>query len=339
MRFVHGQGDDTTATRVSIYGLSGLENGTLSNIADACYSNGGRFLGTLGAEDEITGLNITEYKHTVTNEETSFNFTFGRDIKENAFTYNETEVDDTGTKVATIQFCVMMELLRQESPDPTAELVVVNYAEFAFDYDATLNGTIVLADAFQVKPADPAAGGLEDDTFVVIATVCGPDGLLAGDTINQGDSVHICINSTSYPEASISGIDTMSYSAAISGGGNVVLDAIVEGTSKDILTRFVALEDCDGSQCIVKTQLQANFFPPDGFMNVSISGKATLELGGRRILAEVAPGDRSLQETSQSSFSLDVETAASDTSAGTMKKGVATSIIVTIFAAGSVRFF
>ena len=137
MKFAHGKGDQATATRVSIYALSGVEKDTptrtgpllrrLADTADACYSNGGRWVGTLGAEDEITGLNIIEYKHAVTDEETSFNFTFGSDIKENAFIYNETEVDDAGTKVATIQFCVMIELLRPNTTEPT-EVVVVNYA-------------------------------------------------------------------------------------------------------------------------------------------------------------------------------------------------------------------
>ena len=124
------------------------------------------------------------------------------------------------------------------------------------------------------------------------------------------------------------------------GGGSAVLDAIVGGASEDVLTKFDEDTDCDGSQCIVKTQLQGNFYPSEGFMNVSITGKATMELGGRRVLTEVVPGDRSLQGTrSQSGFSLDVETAATDTSGTTKKGGVATSIVLAVFTAASLRFF
>ena len=73
-----------------------------------------------------------------------------------------------------------------------------------------------------------------------------------------------------------------------------------------------------------------------------MGGLATMKLGNetRRVLAKVVPGYRTLQEkTSLEGFSIDVETAAFDTS-GTTKKGVATlSMIVTIFAAASLRFF
>ena len=335
LHFAHGVGDNATATQVKIYGFN--VSSTSADITDSCYSNGGTILGTLGA-DEITGLVISEYEHTVSAGETSFNFTFGTDIQENAFIYSSTGVDDSGTKVATIRFCVMMELLSRNTTDAT-QVVVVNYAEFAFGYDATLNGTIVLADAFQVQPADPTSGGIADDTFAVETSVCGPQ----GGTLNQGDSFHICIDSTSYPEASISGITSLTYTAPFGdSSGSVVLDAIIGGNSADVLTKFVALDDCDGSLCIVKTQLQGNFYPPNGFMNVSITGKATMDLGGRRVLAKVVPGDRCLQEetTSKSGFSIDVETAALlDTPAGTTKKGVATSIILTTFAAASLRFF
>jgi len=74
---------------------------------------------------------------------------------------------------------------------------------------------------------------------------------------------------------------------------------------------------------------------------VEITGKATMKLGGRRVLAEVVPGDRSLQEdTSQSGFSMNVETAAfDDTSSSTTKNGVATFIVTTFFAVASLRFF
>jgi Ca2+-binding EF-hand superfamily protein len=60
-----------------------------------------------------------------------------------------------------------------------------------------------------------------------------------------------------------------------------------------------------------------------------------MELGGRRVLVKVVPRDRSVQEeTSQSGFSIDVETAAFDTS-GATKKGIASlSMIGTIFASG-----
>ena len=231
-----------------------------------------------------------------------------------------------------------MELLRANTTGGAD--IVVNYAEFAFGYNATLNGTIVLEDAFDVIPAEPVTGGIADDTFAVEATVCGPGDFSQGGTLNQGDSVHICINSTSYPEASISGIETLSYSAPLAGGGvSVVLNAIVGGVSEDVLTKFDEDTDCDGSLCIVKTQLQGNFYPPDGNMTVEITGKATMKLGGRRVLVDVVPGDRSLQEgTSQSGFSMSVETAAFDTS-GTTKKGFATSILMTIVTAASLRFF
>jgi hypothetical protein len=233
-----------------------------------------------------------------------------------------------------------MELLRVNETDPTF-VHVVNYAEFAFGYNATLNGTIVLEDAFNVVPAEPVTGGIADDTFAVEATVCGPGDFSQGGTLNQGDSVHICINSTSYPEASISGIDSLSYSAPLAGGGgSVVLNAIIGGVSEDVLTKFDEDTDCDGSLCIVKTQLQGNFYPPDGNMTVEITGKATMKLGGRRVLADVVPGDRSLQDTSQSGFSMNVETAAfDDTSSSTTKNGVVTSIIMTFFAVASLRFF
>ena len=335
LHFVHGQGDTIIATRVKIYGLPEEENVTSTDIADACYSNGGDFVGTLD-DDVIIGLNITAYKHNVTDEETSFAFTFDANIQSNLDLYYETGLEDDSSKLATIRFCVMMELLR---PNGTDDVAVVNYAEFAFGYNATLDGTIVLADAFEIQPADPTTGGIEDDTFTVQARVCGPDGFVAGDILNQGDSVHICINSTSYPEASISGIDTLSYIAPLTGGGNVVLDAVSNGVAVDLLTKFDADKDCDGNECIVKTQLQGNFYPSNGFMNVTITGKATMELGGRRILAKVVRGDRSLQEgTSQSGFSMDVETAAFETS-GTTKKGVTTSIIMTIVTAAFLRFF
>ena len=75
-------------------------------------------------------------------------------------------------------------------------------------------------------------------------------------------------------------------------------------------------------------------------MTVEITGKATMKLGGRRVLADVVPGDRSLQDTSQSGFSMNVETAAfDDTSSSTTKNGVVTSIIMTFFAVASLRFF
>jgi hypothetical protein len=225
----------------------------------------------------------------------------------------------------------MMEVLFPSGTD----FEVMNCAEFAFGYDATLNGTIALAGALKVEPAEPDAGGIEDDALTVEANVRGPNGFVAGVTLNQGDSAHICINSTSCPEASISGIDSLTCSAPFG-----YFEAIEDGASNNPLTKFDAEIDCDGIQCIVKTQLRARFYPPNGFMNVSVTGEATMELGGRRVLAKVVPGDRSLQEgiSSQSGFSLDVETAADDTS-GTTKKGVATSIVLAIFAAASLRFF
>ena len=76
-------------------------------------------------------------------------------------------------------------------------------------------------------------------------------------------------------------------------------------------------------------------------MDVIITGKATMRFGSCRILADVVPGDCSLQEgTRQSGFSMNVETAAlnHDTS-GTRKNGIATSIIMTFFAASTSLFF
>ena len=172
--FAHGVGDTTTLTRVKIYGLPDGENVTSTDVADACYGNGGDLLGTLD-DSVIIGLNITEYKHNVIDEETSFDFTFNTDIKSNLGLYYETEQDDNSSKLATIRFCVMLELLGPIDNGPIGSelLEVYNYAEYAFGYNATLNGTIVLADAFQVEPADPDTGGLvEDDTFAVEATVC-----------------------------------------------------------------------------------------------------------------------------------------------------------------------
>ena len=133
----------------------------------------------------------------------------------------------------------------------------MNYAEFAFGYNATLNGTILLENAFKVEPAVPeSGGGIADDTFTVVATACGPDGVIQGGALTQGDYVHICINSISYPEASISGIDSLTNTAPF-GSGSVVLDAIVGGSSEDLLTKVVAATDCaDGSQCIVMMQLK-----------------------------------------------------------------------------------
>ena len=121
----------------------------------------------------------------------------------------------------------------------------------------------------------------------------------------------------------------------------MVLDAIAGGASVDLLTRFAADANCgDGDQCIIKMQLQGNLYPPDGIMNMTITGKATMELGGRRVLANVVPcAPCSLQEgTSQTGFSMNVETSAFDTSS-TTKNGVATCIIMTFFAAASLRFF
>ena len=318
LSFSHGSGRtaaDKQNTRVRIYGLPSNETSSSTAIpSEACYSNGGKELGTLSdGNNGIKGLNITDYTNTVAGKVTSFQFTFDKDINENDDLYYGTDLDDGNSELAKVRFCVLMELLRANTTEittanggtqPDGGDVVVNYAEFAFGYDATLNGTIVLADAFEVKPAEPTAGKIADDTFTVVASVCGPQKALDGDVLNQGDSVHICITSTSFPEASISGIDTLSYSAPLSlGAGNVVLAAIVEGQSDDLLTKFDDTTDCNGEQCIVKTQLQGNFYPPNGFMNVTITGKATMELGGRRVLAEVVAGDRSLQEgSSQSGF-------------------------------------
>ena len=259
-------------------------------------------------------------------------FTFDTDIKSNLSLYYKTELEDERSKLATIRFCVMLELLGPFGSD----FEVYNYAEYVFDYNATLDGTIVLADAFQVEPANPNTGGIADETFAFEeATVCGPDGFAAGGTLNQGASVHICINSTSYPEASISGIASLAYSAPFRH-----LEAIKDGVSGNLLTKFDAEIDCEGSQCILKTQLRARFYPLDGFMNVSITSKATMDLGGPHVLAKVVRGGRSLQEeTSQSGFSIDVETSASDTSAGATKKAVATGIVLATFAAASLRFF
>ena len=288
-------------------------------------------------EPRITGLNITNFNNLAADNSTSFDFTFDKDIEDNEGLYFGTNLT-ASSKVATIRFCVMIELLRDfNSTNNTA--VVVNYAEFAFGYNATLNGTILLEEAFPVAPAAPETGQIADDTFTVSATVCGPDRLLTSGILNQGDSVQICINSTSYPEASISGIESLTYTAPLSGVGDVVLDAIVGGKTKDILTKFDVATDCgDGDECIVITQLQGSFYPPNGSMNVSITGKATMELGGRRVLADVVvSGDRRLQEegtTSLSGFSMNVETTAFDAS-GTTKKGVATSIIMAFFAVAS----
>ena len=137
LRFLHGQGDAITGTRVKIYGLPGLKNDLTTDIADACYSNGGDLLGTLDIDD-IIGLNISEYQHNVIDEETSFGFTFETNIEDNLGLYYETALEDDRSKLATIRFCVMMELLRPDG----ADVAVVNYAEFAFGYNATLDGTI-----------------------------------------------------------------------------------------------------------------------------------------------------------------------------------------------------
>ena len=154
-----------------------------------------------------------------------------------------------------------------------------------------------LKKAFEVEPADSTTGRIEDDTFSVVATVCGPVDFEAHGTLNQGDSVHICISSTSYPEPLISGIESLTFTAPLSGVGSVVLDAIVGSNTKDLLTKFDAATDWgDGDQCIVKTQLEGNLYPPNGNMNVTITGKAIMELGGCRVLANVVPRDRSLQE-------------------------------------------
>jgi hypothetical protein len=346
--FAHGVGDSTTEAQTKIYSFPA--NSTSTDNAGGCYSHGGIYVGTLG-KDNITGLAISDYENTVSAGETSFNFTFGSDIDENVDIYSATE-DENGTKVATIRFCVMLELLRPNVTDD-AELVLVNYAEYAFSFLATLSGnfgledetsegSIGLVDAFRVEALDPTSEAIPDDTYAVEAYVCGPGDFVEGGILNQGDSVHICVNSTSYPEASVSGIDSLTFTAPLDGdSGSVVLEAIIGGISVDELTKFDATVDCaDGDQCIVRTQLQGIFYPPNGSMNVTITGKATMKLGGgRRVLVDIVPGDRSLQEaTSKSSFSIDVETTASDTS-GTTKGGVATSILMTILAAASLRFF
>ena len=65
-----------------------------------------------------------------------------------------------------------------------------------------------------------------------------------------------------------------------------------------------------------------------------------MDLGDRRVVAKVVPGDRSLQgKTSKSGFSIDVKTAAFDMS-GTTKKGVVvSSILMIIVTTASLRFF
>ena len=115
-----------------------------------------------------------------------------------------------GSELAKVHFCVMMEFLRQNDTD----FAVVNYAEFASGYNATLNGIVQLEKASEVQPAAPKAEGIADDTFTCEATVCGPDTFVQGGILSQGDLVQICINSASYPEASIStGIESLTYTA------------------------------------------------------------------------------------------------------------------------------
>ena len=142
---------------------------------------------------------------------------------------------------------------------------------------------------------------------------------LSSEVLNQGDSVYICINSSSYSKASISGIATLSYSAALIGGETWSMASLLAVSLSTSSPRSLFLQETIvfGSQCFVKMQLHGNFSPPNGFMNVSITGKAssTMDLGGHRVPINFTPGDCSLQkETSQSGFLMDVEASAFDTS-------------------------
>ena len=153
LSFSHGIGDGT-ATQVKIFGLDPGPATISANTADACYSNGGKLLGTLDMiEDTIQGLVISNYMHASSTDVTSFDFSFKTNIESNSDIYSETG-GSPGTanhlNSATIQFCVMLELLHDDGVDA----VLVNYAEFAFEYVATLDGAIVIRHAFQV-PVDP----------------------------------------------------------------------------------------------------------------------------------------------------------------------------------------
>jgi hypothetical protein len=245
--------------------------------------------------------------------ETSFNFSFNANINGNATIYSETGGNSND---ATIQFCAVVELLR----DAGSTKVLVKYAEYAFKYVASLDGSIELVGAFQVVPAEPIT--VPDtlmDIFTVSAEVCGPGNLDGDSTLNQGDAVHICITSNAFPEASIAGIHTLTYSAPFGTGADVTFNAITAGSTVDALTKFVVdTDDCNGERYIVKTQLQGMFYHPiNGNSKVNIQGLATLQLGDislRRVLAKAVPGDRSLQEMeSLKDFTIEVKTtAASD---------------------------
>ena len=357
LSFSHGVGDGT-ATQVKIFGFPDPSVAS-ADIADACYSNGGKLLGTFDATGDtiqptIEGLVISNYAHGFSTEETSFDFSFKNTINENADIYSSSETEESENIIATLRFCVVLELLRHDIP--TGNDYLVNYSEYAFEYIATLDGTIVLNDAFQVSLAGPVIGVKKARTFTIEAAVCGPGDLELGDILNQGDSVHICIKSKGFPEASITGVHSLIYTTPYytgTGGASVRLNAITDGSTVDSLTVFDASTDCNGETCIIKTQLQGIFYPPNGMMTVNIEGLATLNLGGRNsmrsVLAKVVPGDRSLGKANLQGFSIDVTTAAAfDTSAdfdtfdtsGTRNKAVTTlSMIMTVFAVATLRFF
>ena len=116
--------------------------------------------------------------------------------------------------------------------------IVMNYAKFAFGYNATLDGNIQLENAFVVQPPEAADGGIEE-TLNVVALVWGPPKMIKLGILTQGNSVHICVKSTSYPRASTVVIESLTYTADRPSGGTVVLLAITETGTGDILTKFV----------------------------------------------------------------------------------------------------
>lgn len=96
---------------------------------------------------------------------------------------------------------------------------MVNYKEAAFQFQASLDGTLVLEKFAEVEPSDPEDASLAAKTFAVDYNVCRVNNVVpigqapvvvgAEVALDQDDSFQICVTNIHSPEASITGIQSL----------------------------------------------------------------------------------------------------------------------------------
>jgi hypothetical protein len=249
-----------------------------------------------GCEDLVNGLTAVP---TYTDTSASLSLEFS-DFVDYADIYSFDE--DAG--VGTVAFCVRFSLSTSSGTEVSTKI-----ADFVLTL--TLNGAISV-DEFDLEEENFEATIDETISFTVTAGVCSNQEF----PLLRGDSVSICVSSDAYPDVSLGGIQSFSFT---NGNGDDEQVAI-ENEEPAELTSFNVADDCDGQICTFETILRSGYYDSEVALTEGMigSGVAILEIptGRRRVKVALRAEKEESAMKEYTGFELEFGIEASSASSG-----------------------